>query len=197
MRGTAIKHVFAVAVASTLAACATPPGPTPQDTFFENLHALCGESFEGRVVTTDPVDTGFASNRLVMHVRECSADEVRIPFHVGENRSRTWVIARTPAGLSLKHDHRHEDGSEDALTQYGGVAAGVDASERLEFPADEFSRRLFVANNIPASAANVWALELHPGRMFAYELQRPNRRFRVEFDLTRPQAPPSPPWGAN
>jgi hypothetical protein len=31
-------------------------------------------------------------------------------------------------------------------------------------------------------------MEVHPDRMFAYELRRPNRHFRVEFDLTRPVA---------
>jgi hypothetical protein len=40
-------------------------------------------------------------------------------------------------------------------------------------------------------------MEVHPGRMFAYELRRPNRHFRVEFDLTRPVPAPPPPWGAH
>jgi hypothetical protein len=31
-------------------------------------------------------------------------------------------------------------------------------------------------------------MEVHPDRLFAYELRRPNRHFRVEFDLTRPVA---------
>jgi hypothetical protein len=31
-------------------------------------------------------------------------------------------------------------------------------------------------------------MEVHPGRMFAYELRRPNRHFRVEFDLKKPVA---------
>src|SRR3712207_8407608 len=48
----------------------------------------------------------FAGKRLVMHVRDCSPNEVRIPFHVGEDRSRTWIVTRTAAGLRLKHDHR-------------------------------------------------------------------------------------------
>lgn len=30
-----------------------------------------------------------------------------------------------------------------------------------------------------------WALELQPEPLFAYELRRPGRFFRVEFDLTR------------
>jgi hypothetical protein len=55
---------------------------------------------------------------------------------------------------------------------------------------------LFERNNIPQSVANVWAVEVHPGRTFVYELQRPNRHFRVEFDLTAPIAAPPAPWGA-
>src|SRR5690606_35617578 len=140
-------------------------------------------------------DADFASQRLIMHVRDCSADEMRIPFNVGENRSRTWIISRTDTGLRLKHDHRHEDGSEDVLTMYGGDTISEGTAERQEFPADEHSRQLFTANNIPQSITNVWAVEVHPGRIFAYELRRPNRHLRVEFDLTRPVDTPAPSWG--
>jgi hypothetical protein len=136
-----------------------------------------------------------------MHVRECSADTIRVPFHVGEDRSRTWVITRHGASLRLKHDHRHQDGSEDALTQYGGdsdqtilTAAGL---IREELPADAFSKELFVREKSPQSTPNIWALEFASGQTFAYELRRPGRFFRVEFDLTRPVAPPPPPWGSD
>src|SRR5690606_23099686 len=116
--------------------------------------------------------------------------EIRVPFNVGENRSRTWVITRTAEGLRLKHDHRHEDGSEDVLTQYGGDTANAGSATRQEFPADAHSQQLFRANHIPASVDNIWAIEVHPGQSFAYGLRRPNRHFRVEFDLTR--AVPAP-----
>jgi hypothetical protein len=191
-----MKTFLAGAAALALAACASAPA-SPQAQFFANLRALCGQSFEGRVVTTDAADASFASERLVMQVRECSDDEIRVPFHVGENRSRTWVITPTETGLRLKHDHRHEDGTEDTLTQYGGDTASQGTAERQEFPADQFSQTLFVNNNIPQSVTNVWAVEVHPGRMYAYELRRPNRHFRVEFDLTQPVAAPPPPWGAD
>ncbi|ANP47958.1 hypothetical protein [Candidatus Viadribacter manganicus] len=191
------RLLLAVALSAALSACASAPPASPQDQFFANLHALCGQSFAGRAVTTDSADAGLASERLVMQVRECSDHEIRVPFHVGENRSRTWVITRTGAGLRLKHDHRHEDGTEDTLTQYGGDTTSEGTAERQEFPADAFSRELFTRNNTPASVANVWAVEIHPGRTFAYELQRPNRRLRVEFDLTAPIAAPPAPWGAD
>ncbi len=191
------RTLLAGALSFALAACASAAAPpAPQDQFFANLRMLCGQSFEGRVVTTEAADASFASERLVMQVRECSDNEIRVPFHVGENRSRTWVITRTSAGLRLKHDHRHEDGTEDTLTQYGGDTANEGTAERQEFPADEFSRTLFVNNNIPQSTTNVWGVEVHPGRTFAYELRRPNRNFRVEFDLTAPAAAPPAPWGA-
>jgi len=192
------RSIAAGALAIALAACAGTPQPaSPQDRFLANLRMLCGKSYAGRVVTTDAADANFANSRLVMQVRECSDDEVRIPFHVGENRSRTWVITRTGSGLRLKHDHRHEDGTEDTLTQYGGDTADEGSATRQEFPADDFSRTLFTQNNAPQSVTNVWAVEMHPGRMFAYELRRPNRHFRVEFDLAAPVAAPPPPWGAD
>lgn len=193
-----IRRTFiGAALALGVSACASAPSASPQDQFFTNLRALCGQSFEGRVVTTDAADASFASQRLVMQVRECSNNEIRVPFHVGENRSRTWVITPTDTDLRLKHDHRHEDGTEDTLTQYGGDTISEGTAERQEFPADQFSQTLFVNNNIPQSVTNVWAIEIHPGRTFVYELRRPNRHFRVEFDLTRPVAAPPPPWGAD
>ncbi len=194
-----MKTPLALIALAALSACAVVPETVgPQQQFFDRLLALCGNAYEGRV-TSPPTeaDRDFAASRLVMHVRTCSANEVRIPFHVGDNRSRTWVISRTTAGLRLKHDHRHEDGSEDVLTQYGGDTVTTGTARRQEFPADQFSKDLFVRQNIPQSVPNVWAVEVAPGQMFAYELRRPGRFFRVEFDLTRPVSPPPAPWGSN
>ena len=180
----------ALALAFLLCGCATPSArPTAQDAFFARLSTLCGQAFAGRLVSTDTADANFSVQSLIMHVRECSADSVRVPFHVGEDRSRTWVVTRTATGLRLKHDHRHEDGTEATLTQYGGDTVSAGDSARQEFPADEFSKQLFRDNAIPVSIDNVWALEIRPGDMFAYELRRPNRHFRVEFDLAAPIAP--------
>lgn len=181
-----------------LCGCATASAPQPAaERFLGHLAKLCGRAFEGRIASP-PVeaDSAFAGKRLVMHVRECRDGEVRIPFHVGEDRSRTWVVGRTAAGLRLKHDHRHADGSEDKLTQYGGDTADQGTERRQEFPADAESKALFVREGLAVSTANVWAMEIEPGRTFAYELRRPGRFFRVEFDLTRPVRPPPPPWGA-
>jgi hypothetical protein len=159
----------------------------PADAFVARLNTLCGQTFEGKVVTDDPLDADFASQRLVMTVRDCSAAEVRIPFHVGEDKSRTWIVTRTDTGLRLKHDHRHEDGTEDLLSQYGGDTSDAGTAGRQEFPADAFSKDLFEREGNPASVDNVWAMEAND-QVFAYELRRPERFFRVEFDLAAPVA---------
>lgn len=180
--------------AFALAGCATTAPPRDQ---FDRLASLCGKAFEGRIASP-PVaaDASFAGKRLVMHVRECSPDTIRIPFHVGDDRSRTWVITRTTTGLRLKHDHRHRDGSEDKVSQYGGDSNVAPVATRQTFPADAFTKALLVREGNVAGANNVWAVELIDGRTFAYELRRPGRFFRVDFDLERPVAPPPPPWGS-
>lgn len=188
-------------LALALTGCVTTTKPAvPADEFFARLSALCGKAFEGRIASLFGLegDAAFAGKRLVMHVRECSANTIRIPFHVGENRSRTWVVTRTVSGLRLKHDHRHEDGSEDEVTQYGGDSVSAGTAQRQQFPADQFSRDSAVRrNNLPA-LTNVWAMEVEPGRTFSYEVRRssPNRLFRVDFDLRRPVAAPPAPWGS-
>jgi hypothetical protein len=66
--------------------------------------------------------------------------------------------------------------------------------ERQHFPADEETKALLLREGNAAGVDNVWAIEA-TAQAFAYELRRPNRFFRVEFDLTEPVAPPPPPWG--
>jgi hypothetical protein len=124
-----------------------------------------------------------------MHVRDCEAREVRIPFTVGEDRSRTWIISRTESGLRLKHDHRHADGTPDDLTMYGGETLSSGTARRQSFPSDAETVALFTKQDRLISVPNVWSLELNDTRTLVYELRRPSGRlFRVEFDLTRPVA---------
>lgn len=160
--------------------------------FLTALRTHCGRAYEGQLVNPQPADSAMRGQRLVMHVRGCG-DTVRVPFHVGDNRSRTWVFTRTSNGVRLKHDHRHEDGSEDRVTQYGGDAMAPRAASHVEFPADSATAAL-----IPTARTNVWTVELTPTR-FSYQLRREgsDRRFRVDFDLTRPITPPPAPWGAD
>jgi hypothetical protein len=183
-----LRRIFLGLLLAAAAACATAPSASsPQGEFFAAVRALCGQSFSGRVVSTDPVDAGFASSDLRVEGAACTSDEVRLRFHVGEDPSRTWVLTRYREGLQLKHDHRHGDGSPEDMTNYGGLAVeGSGSRRRQAFPADAESQALFLANDRAVSVDNVWGMEIHPGRLFAYELRREGRFFRVEFDLTRP-----------
>ncbi|MCM2254411.1 MAG: hypothetical protein NDJ94_01950 [Vicinamibacteria bacterium] len=165
--------------------------PAPQDAFWTALRGLCGQAFAGQMVEgTAPGDAAIGAARLVMHVRACTESEIRIPFHVGDDRSRTWVLTRSASGLRLKHDHRHADGTPDAVTQYGGDTAAPGTAQLQEFPADAFTGQL-----LPVSATNVWSFELLPGDSFSYGLRREGRRFRVRFDLKQPVPAPPAPWG--
>lgn len=196
-----LRPLLPISLALALAACAstTPRDvPAPQSTFFDRIGQLCGKAFAGRIVADQPAPTGvdpFTGKTLVMHVRECSGDTIRIPFHVGDDRSRTWVLTRTASGLRLKHDHRHEDGSADAVTMYGGETQSPGTVSRQEFPVDAESQAMFTREGRSVSNTNVWAMEIAPGRSFVYELAREGRLFRVEFDLAAPVAAPPPPWG--
>lgn len=171
----------------------TAVGLSPeQEIFWSELEELCGEAFRATPIEA-PADSNWWEAELIMHVRECGEDEIRIPLHVDDDRSRTWVVTRTETGLRLKHDHRLEDGAPDASnTDYGGDTTTPGTQWRQEFPADAYS-----IDAQPGRASQLWFLEIRPGEVFAYGLRRDatGLRYRVEFDLTEPVEPPPAPWG--
>jgi hypothetical protein len=157
--------------------------------FFENLKTQCGKSFEGEIKEGNN-DT-FKDKKLVMHIRKCDEKTIRIPFFVGEDKSRTWVLTLENNRIQLKHDHRHKDGSEDKITQYGGTSTNSGSASVQIFPADQET-----FNIIPAAAANVWWITLNENS-FTYNLRRigSDRLFTVHFDLTKTVPAPAAPWG--
>jgi hypothetical protein len=162
------------------------------DIFWQRLQALCGKSFEGAVTHAPAGDTAFANKTLIMEVRKCGNNAIRIPFHVGDNRSRTWVMTKQEDRILLKHDHRHEDGSEDRITQYGGWTPNSGQAGSQIFIADQETTDL-----LPPASHNVWMIEIDPGNIFAYSLRRQgtDRYFRVSFDLKKEIKAPPAPWG--
>ena len=167
--------------------------------FWRELQKLCGKAFAGGITADTAPSPDFTGKAMVMHVRSCAADRIRIPFFVGENRSRTWVLSRKGDRIELKHDHRHEDGTPDKVTMYGGTTTNAGMSTRQFFPADDETVRVVTppANNAPSAAANVWWIDLVPGEHFSYNLRRlgGDRLFTVRFDLTKEVKTPQPPWG--
>lgn len=163
------------------------------DTFWAELQKLCGKAFAGTVAAAPADDTTFKDKELVMHVRACEKDRIRIPFFVGADRSRTWVLTRQKDGrILLKHDHRHEDGTPDKVTMYGGLTSNSGMPTRQMFPADQQT-----VDILPAAAANVWWIELVPGKHFSYNLRRmgTERYFSIKFDLKKEVKAPEAPWG--
>ena len=189
------------AAAFMLASTAALARPAPlvsipsHDSFFNSIAAHCGKAFEGKVTVDNATGpSSFADKKLVMHVRKCNERELQVPFHVGDDASRTWIITKTGSGLSLKHDHRHKDGSDDVSTMYGGHTVDAGFANMQSFPADQYSKELFVSQGIPQSVGNTWQMYIYP-EQFTYRLIRQGREFRVDFDLTKPITPPAAPWG--
>jgi len=206
-----IARPLCLAPLALLLGCATTPPealpPSPQDAFWNALSSHCGMAYAGRLVSDEAPDAEMRGRQMAMHVRECSAQVIKVPFHIERpdgswDRSRTWVFTRTATGLRLKHDHRHEDGKPDAMTMYGGDTASPGTAAVQEFPVDAESIALFQREGRSVSITNVWRVEVDwqgtaPAR-YVYQLQRkaPNaRNFRVEFDLSKPITPPPAPWG--
>lgn len=151
--------------------------------FFKAIRSLEGKTFYGKAIympdTTKAND--FWGKVLSFRVSSSKRSELRLPFNVGENQTRTWILTKTQGGVRLKHDHRHTDGSPDSITNYGGDS-DQKISTRLSqyFPVDEFTSKL-----IPAAKTNRWIMEFSPDRKkFYYILERNKElRFKAEFNL--------------
>lgn len=173
-------------------AMGSPVAASPLDEYWSHLTSLCGKAFAGELVTHPEGETGFVGHALVMHVRDCSAERIRIPFMVGDDRSRTWVLTRKGDRIELKHDHRHADGTPEDSTLYGGTSSNAGRANEQYFPADEQTRQV-----IEPAFSNVWVMRVHPGETFTYGLWRLGtpRVFQVDFDLSVEVDAPEAPWG--
>jgi len=172
---------------------APPLSIASQDAYFNNLSALCGKAFAGKISVDTPASEGF-NGPLIMHVRKCTDNQLQIPFHVGDDHSRTWIITKTGSGLSLKHDHRQKNGDYDKSTMYGGHTVDGGWANVQSFPADQYSKELFARLGNPQSNSNIWQMYIYP-HTFSYRMIREGREFRVDFDLTKPVTLPPVPWG--
>lgn len=158
--------------------------------FWKNLKALSGKAFEGQLVSA-PANDDFAGKKLVMHVLFADDETILIPFNVGDNRSRTWILKYKNGRIELKHDHRHEDGIKDKVTMYGGTSTNSGTPNMQVFPADQETVEV-----IPAAFSNAWWITVD-GTAYTYNLRRlgSDRVFIVSFDLTKVVDIPLPSWG--
>ena len=151
--------------------------------FFDAIRSLEGKTYYGKAIympdTTKAND--FWGKKLSFKVNGSNKSKLELPFNVGENQTRTWVLIKTKGGIRLKHDHRHTDGSPDSITNYGGDSDQKISNRLIQyFPADEFTSKL-----IPAANTNRWIMEFSDDKKkFYYILERNKElRFKAEFNL--------------
>lgn len=158
--------------------------------FLEQFKALEGQYFEGQIVEGGKEGDGFTGKRLLMEVMSYDDREVRIPFYVGDDKSRTWILSYSNNVITLKHDHRHEDGTPDKVTFYGGTSPNEGSKTIQVFPADNETCEL-----IDYACQNVWWITMD-GTTYTYNLRRigSERVFTVKFDLTKPVKSDFKPW---
>lgn len=163
---------------------------TGAEEFWENLKQHCGKSYEG-VLTFPEDDPDFGGKTLIMHVASCSDNQIKIPFFVGEDKSRVWVLTRKGDILELHHEHTNQDGTPDKVTLYGGIATNTGQATIQVFPANQHT-----VNMLPQASTNVWWFTLDHST-FTYNLRRvgSDRLFTVTFDLSKSVETPEKPWG--
>ena len=174
-------HPLFISLAATclLAGCAATPAPVDGDSFMATLRTMCGQRFEGgQTYAVDP-NNEFANKTISTEVI-CSTADVRMPVKVGEDRSRTWIFTNPAAGLELRHDHRHADGTPDRVTMYGGMAQRGGTARSQAFLADAYTARL-----VPGADTNLWTVTVsNDGTVLTYRLER-HARPRAEFVMRR------------
>ena len=169
-----------LAAAGLLAGCGATPAPVDlRDQFMTTLQGMCGQRFEGGLAYAIDPKSEFAGKKISTRV-DCNPAGVRMPVQVGEDRSRTWIFTRHAAGLELRHDHRHPDGTPDAVTMYGGMAQPGGTARSQAFLADAYTAKL-----VPGADTNLWTVSLsEDGQVLTYRLER-HAKPRAEFVMRR------------
>ena len=189
MKRTVLTAIIGSLVAGSMAMADSNKIASNQ--FWETLQTHCGNAYAGKLA--DGQDRPEFTGDLVMHVKTCSDREIKIPFFVGDDLSRTWILTKDENHhIQLKHDHRHEDGTEEDVNFYGGKSTNVGHANFQFFPADQATAMM-----IPDASSNVWWIELSD-KAYSYNLNRlasDRAPFRVEFDLTKTIDTPKDPWG--
>jgi hypothetical protein len=153
-----------------------------QRAFFENGRALCGQPFGGRTILAEAADTTFEPARLYFVMEQCGTDELRMPFIVGDDDSRTWILRLGDDGLTFTHQHLREDGSEYDNSGFGGHASNDGSASFQSFP--DFR----ATDATPAAERRVWRLRIDREHdLFVYYLDRGGRpAYRLVFHLGAP-----------
>jgi hypothetical protein len=171
-----------LSVAGLVAAC--QPSAQNESGFLANYERYCGHAYAGENTHLDLGENHVLEGAsLLMILDHCVEDEVRIPFYVNDDRSRTWIVQETERGLHLSHDHRYPDGTEHDANMYGGYADHEGDALTQYFPADERT-----IQDRPGREINRWAKSFdHEAERYYYRLYlRDTLRYEAVFDLSSP-----------
>ncbi|TVR53298.1 MAG: hypothetical protein EA421_11530 [Gemmatimonadales bacterium] len=185
MSGLALALLFLNSCAPTDETAPVALDPlAAQRAFFEEMSSLCGQTFGGRTILAEESDTTFEPARLYFTVENCGDDELRMPFVVGDDDSRTWILSMEEGGLTFVHEHLRPDGTPYENSGFGGRASGEGSDVFQHFP--DFQ----ATEETPAAERRVWRLRLdREYEIFHYYLDRGGRpAYRLVFHL----GPPSP-----
>ncbi len=188
------KHFFLLMIAAFfIASCGQAPReeaeeaeaaelPPQERAFMDNLASLCGQSFPGEEAYLAEGRESW-DGAYVMHVTVCEEDRVHIPFHVGEDQSRTWMFINEDGQLRFRHDHRYPDGTPEENTLYGGYSDGQGTAFEQYFPKDDYSREL-----LDGHYGREWHVVMDEAMTtFSYRLLYDGEVvFQADFDLTNP-----------
>ena len=183
------KIIFAIVFSAFVVACNSNSDQSAavkeiivsaEEAFFQNISERCVDTYFGDSVFPDDPEHELYGAKLQMTIESCTEDEIRIPFQVNDDKSRTWILTLSDEGLLFKHDHRHEDGTPDEITNYGGWAADGGSPTMMSFPADSDT-----ADLLPEAVTNMWTMELDlTNNQFTYFLERHSQpRYRAVFSL--------------
>jgi hypothetical protein len=157
---------------------------TPQKEFFNHFKLLEGKKFAGKEVFIAEGIDSWANLELEMYVREFADTIVYIPFRVGENTSRTWMLIMEGENtLRFRHDHRHDDGTPEDLNLYGGYGTNEGSAYRQVFPADDFTCQM-----LERICDNEWTVEFSEDiSTYSYSLRKAGVLIiQIDFDLNNP-----------
>ncbi|WP_426197632.1 hypothetical protein [Massilia sp. DWR3-1-1] len=176
-----MKSSLSVAIAACMTMVCAAPATAAEtgEQFMATLQSMCGQRFEGALSYAIDPRNPYVGQKMSTDI-VCTGKDVRLPVTVGEDRSRTWIFSRTAAGLDLRHDHRHPDGTPEPVTMYGGLAKDGGTALSQSFLADAITFKLF-----PGSETNIWTVSVSAdGSVLTYHLDR-HARPRIEFVMKR------------
>ncbi len=151
--------------------------------FFERISTLCGKKFAGEEVFTAEGRESFAGEKMIIHFEKCTEDEIRIPFHIGDDKSRTWLLLVEDGELRFRHDHRDEDGDPEEITMYGGYSDKKGTEYSQFFPPDDYTLDL-----LERAPGHEWVLTFSEDmKTLTYCLQsKDNLVFKAKFFIDEP-----------